>query len=755
MLYRSSGITTTITVTLLCFAFQGTAQQARKNLALKYYNRLDYVKAAYAYDELADISLKAGQKGKSVDWEMVRKAGETAFLSRNYKAAGRYYGKLFTSKSVNTDDYRLYFETLRYLGDYKTGTGLIDSLYTIDPSNTVVAAYKKFSGYWEVLRKDSLRFTIEAQPFNKGTGDFGPAFFENGIVYATNRRQGNINGKYGWDNLNFLDVYFTRREGGKFAEKGKLQSKKFKTTLHDGPIAFDKEFKTAYITRNRIEKDVKKGELVRLGLYISEKDADNKWGEPQPFVYNSKDYSIGHASLSADGTTLFFASDMPGTLGKADIWKCEKVAGVWTKPVNLGHLINTPEDELFPYISPENNLYFSSRGHVGLGGLDVFESRNISRSFMPPVNMGYPLNTRYDDFSLITENGGKTGFFSSDRVDCIDRIYGVNMENRLRLDVKGVVKDEGNRSVLKHADVTIKNLTTGDSLSVRTDSTGTFTAPLLTGCKYTFVPTREGFKPTASPVKLDTDGATVSTTYEVELFMVPDKPADSPGERIFAVRVWDCETGKPVAGLEMTVVETSSQTEVRHITDSNGKIYIRAQFTQSPVPAEFTVFNKAMEMDGTGRAYRPKKETLLFDTKADEADLTLSKGICLTAMKENDAVVLEDIYYDYNKATLRPVSIVQLDKAYRFLVKNPNARIQLSSHTDSRGSAEYNLSLSDRRAKSCVDFLIRERGISPDRLEWKGYGESRLLNNCKDGVKCSEEAHQLNRRTEVRVLKID
>jgi outer membrane protein OmpA-like peptidoglycan-associated protein len=754
MINKRSVIKITMLAILLTVSSQVMAQQARKNLAQNYYNRLDYVKAATVYSELADNSLKSGKKkGKSVDWDMVRRAGETSYLSRNYKNAAKYYKELVTSKSLNKDDYMFYFETLRYLGDYKTSGSLIDSLYAVDASNPKVAAYKRVSNYSELLRKDSLRFKVSDLPFNKGVGDFGPAFFEDGMVYATNRRQGNINGKYGWDNLNFLDVYYTKRENGNFAKKGKLQSKKFKTTMHDGPIAFDKDFKTAYITRNRVEKDVKKGDLVRLGLYISERDANGKWGVPQPFAFNSKDYSVGHASLSVDGNKLFFASDMPGTVGGADIWKCEKVAGVWGKPVNLGDQINTPDDELFPYISPENNLYFASRGHVGLGGLDLFESRKGGQSFMMAMNMGYPLNSQYDDFALITENEGKNGFFSSDRKDYIDRIYGVAMASRVLIDAKVVVKNEKDNSVLKNTDVTIRNSTTGDSLVIKTDSTGSFLTPLYGGSEYEFVATLKDFKPVA-PIKLSTANVTSSKTFDVELLMIPNKPI-SLDSGMFVLRVLDCETNKPVVGLEMILVESVTKEVVRYQTDSEGKIKLPSKLNKLPHRVEFTVSNKAMEMDADGKAYRPEKHTVTFTMDGTEPDLTLLKDICTTSMKENDAIVLEDIFYDYNKATLREISIVQLDKAYNFLVKNPNARIQLSSHTDSRGSAEYNMSLSDRRAKSCVDFLTQKRGIDPSRLEWKGYGESQLLNNCKDGVKCSEAEHQLNRRTEVRVLKIN
>jgi outer membrane protein OmpA-like peptidoglycan-associated protein len=169
---------------------------------------------------------------------------------------------------------------------------------------------------------------------------------------------------------------------------------------------------------------------------------------------------------------------------------------------------------------------------------------------------------------------------------------------------------------------------------------------------------------------------------------------------------------------------------------------------------EFAVINEALEMDADGVTYRPVVKKLFFVLRGNEANLTVEKEMCLTKLREGDEIVLEDIYYDFDKWDLRPLSIVRLNKAYDYMMRNPGVKLQLSSHTDSRATYEYNIRLSERRAKSCVDYLVKVKGIPASRLTWKGYGETRLVNGCSDGVPCSEEEHQMNRRTEIRVIKM-
>lgn len=740
---------------VLLFVVCASGQGAKKNLADNYFSYLDYFKAAPVYDELAKQAAKLAEKGKAADWEAVRRAAQCNFYIRNYAKSVKWFDILDKAKSASKDDYIMYFEALRYTADYNKARVFLDSLKRMDPNDKKVREYLRQANYFDALKRDSARFKIKEMPFNKGIGDFGSAFYNGGLVFVSNRRSGTFRGNYGWDNLGFLNLYFVKKRDTLFRKTANLQNKRFKTGPHDGPVYYSKDGKTAFVTRNRTEPDAKKGERVHLSLYVMQKGSDDKWGIPQPFPYNSNLYNLGHAALSSDGKTLYFASDMPGGQGGVDIWKSDKQNGGWAKPINLGPEFNTPDDEMFPYISDEGNLYYSSKGFVGLGGLDIFESRsNGLGGLIPPINLGYPLNTQYDDFALILEKGGKTGYFSSDRKDYIDRIYGVRM-NLIQLNLEGFVfSGKDNNEKVPDARVVIRNKVLGDSIVTKTDSLGRFFAPLATESDFEITADKEGYTPLPG-VNISTKGVTESKKIPAEIQLLPgDKPNTRTGEGVFLVRVLDCDTKQPVKGLNLVIQDMETGLEMNTRTNDKGEAFVKQSVKEFPVGKEFALINEALEMDASGVSYRPTVKKLFFVLKGTETDLTVSKEVCLTKLREGDEMVLEDIYYDFDKWDLRPLSVIQLNKAYDYLARNQGVKLQLSSHTDSRATYEYNITLSEKRAKSCVDYLVKVKGVSSSRLTWKGYGETRLVNGCADEIPCSEEEHQKNRRTEIRVLKL-
>lgn len=761
----------------LVFPVVAFSQSAKRDMADKYFGYLDFSNAAPMYNELASKNAKKFKKGKAVDWEVIRRAAQSSYYIRKYDKASKWYELALQGKAATTDDLKAYFESLRYSGNYGRANAIIDTLIKLDSADAKILEYKLQTNYFNYLKNDSASFSVKKMPFNKNLGDFSPVYHEEGLVYASARRKGSLNREYGWDNLAFLDLYYVKKKNGEYPKKSKLLRKSYRSSVHDGPVFYSKDGKTAFLTRNRKEKDARRGEYIVFGIYILQKGDDGKWGELQPFHYNSKDYSVGHVALSPDENTMYFASDMPGGLGGVDIWKSEKQGGGWSKPVNLGKIINTTDNEMFPYISQDGTLYFASKGHVGLGGLDIFESRKLGDGFSHPVNLGYPLNTQYDDFGLITLDG-KTGFFSSDRNDYVDRIWSVEMPNRKVFDLRGKVSNEMAKSEhIKNADVVIKNITLGDSILTKTNADGDFFAPLLAESDYVVTASKPNYK-SGKPVTLTTKGLTESTTLTAQLYVSPDQdkidlliPEDfmvdsagnkveivrprDPGEGLLVVKVLDCETAKPVVGIKLILQDIETGVESRITTNENGEIIIRQAAIDLPLSREFAIINEALEMSANGFSYLPTVKKVYFIFRGNEPNMTITKTVCLNNLKEDDFFELKDIYYDFDKATLRPASIVQLDKAYDFLMRNQNVKVELSSHTDSRASHAYNINLSQRRAQACVDYLTKVRGLSAGRIVAKGYGEIKLVNECSDGVECTPEQHQMNRRTEIRILKLN
>lgn len=729
-----------ISVLLLQSVYLQAQGMNRKGLAEKYYSMLDFASATPIYNELARKALKQDRKGREANWDAVRRAAQANFYMRNYEKAAGWYRELMKGNALQAEDYMRYFETLQYLGAYAEADHYLDVLEKSGYPSEQVQEYKKNAAYYVYLKKDSALSDIYEMPFNKGLGDFSPAFYDNGLVFASNRRNPTLSSNYSWDNRAFLNLYYSAAKEGSYERKARLLRRSFKTRNHDGPVFYSRDGHTAYITRNRTENDLPKGAVTGLGIYIAYKGKNGKWGRAQPFAYNSTTYSTGHASLSADEKTLFFTSDMPGGKGGTDIWMSSLSEGVWGEPQNV-EAVNSSGDEMFPFQAPDGTLFFASDGYVGLGGLDIFEARTVNSAFANPVNLGYPVNSNGDDFGLITRDG-KQVWFSSDRKDFYDRVYGGHI-SRVHLSVRGIVKEGSARRPAADARVIVYNKTLQDSLVLTTDSSGHFSAELNRDCDYEILVDKKNFT-LVSPVQVSTRNQASDKTYEPALEL-------NTNPTVLKLQMQNSETGIAPGRGAIWLRDAGKMKKYRLELDPEGVVQVPEELTgiAEECPYEWHGYITP-EISG----YTPAEKEVTVQVTCDELYGTVTRVVGVDRIREGTTLTLDDVFYDYGKATLRPESMVSLDKAYTFLEQNPNIRVQLASHTDSRGSDSYNMSLSQRRAQSCVDYLVKVKGIPPARIVAKGYGETMPVNKCKNGVPCSEEEHQANRRTEIRVLKV-
>jgi outer membrane protein OmpA-like peptidoglycan-associated protein len=366
---------------------------------------------------------------------------------------------------------------------------------------------------------------------------------------------------------------------------------------------------------------------------------NGEWKNLEEFPYNSDDYSCGHPTLSEDGKTLFFVSDMPGSMGGTDLYKSQLDNGQWTNPVNLGYTVNTAGNEMFPYIHHDGALYFSSDAHNSLGGLDVFITYNNGLRWAQPENLNYPLNSSKDDFGFSLSSDDSSGFVTSSRASA-DKIYSF-----------------------------------------------------------------EKFPPTFN------------------LFgSAKDKFSNMPVKDVL-VEITDAKTGEVI----------------KMVSNENGK------------------FELILRPESEYRLYCTKLGCFSRTDKISTKGLKYSQDFYADFLVEpiiiNKPIVLENIYYDFDKWNIREDAAKELDKLVKILNDNPKIDIEMGSHTDVRGNDQYNQILSDKRAKAAVDYLISQ-GIDSNRLSYKGYGEKVLVNACVNDVYCSEEDHQKNRRTEFKVTEI-
>ncbi len=721
-------------ILFLILAVSLSAQGMRKKLADDYFNALAYESAAPIYKDLGSNTLK----GKSQDWDVVRKGALSYFLSQNYVQSEKLYSAMFTANQTNAEDNHNYAEVLRVLGKYDQAATVIKAIAVSDPQDVWAQNYLKDNQYFSDLKRDSATYKIKKLPFSKGLGDFAPMLYKENILFTSYRHnEAFVNRVFGWDQTFFVNTYIARPDKNgeyKSAQIVKMGGSK-ELIPHDGPYAVDENHSITMVTMN-IPGTYGKTEIVRLGLFFSPVDANtfpkgtNKV-DLQPFPYNSTQYNVGHACFSPDGNTLYFASDMPGGFGKSDIYKSTYSNGSWGKPENLGSTINTAYDEMFPSISHDGDLFYASKGLVGLGGLDIFMARHSNGNFEEPENLGYPINTSADDFAITLTKEGNKAYFSSNRGDHYDRIYETNMYVPEFI-LNGIVTENNtNKTPLPNTEVVIKNLTTGTEEKMMTDSTGHFKHKLRKNTSYEVTTQKEDYE-SQDVYTVSTVGKIKSENFDATLQLKSIKVN-------VKIKIIDKETKKPLVGVKVKLKDDGTGNIIEYQTDSEGNLSF--------------ISDRKHDYSLTSHFHSHKDGTGAFNTRVAKEVELVEATFEMEQIKKGDVFVFNHIFYDYNKATLRDESTEELDKLAGFLLENLNIKVELSAHTDSRGTAKDNLNLSQKRAQSCVNYLIK-KGIPKENIVAKGYGEEKLVNSCTDGVECTEEQHQANRRTEIKVLSV-
>ena len=419
---------------------------------------------------------------------------------------------------------------------------------------------------------------------------------------------------------------------------------------------------------------------------------------------------------------MIFASDKPGGIGGADLYKCVWQDGKWSDPINLGDKINSIGDELFPFVSNGGTLYFSSNGWPGNGGLDVFYQDNQNKE---PKHIGNPINTNADDFGIYFDEFTGKGLLSSNRNEFKDEVYAISKPiYKIEAEIELLTCDN---KPLSNKSISVRNLKTNQEQRILTDDKGRILLSPLMNSIYRFEYNGEG--------NLEACSAEKTFNSEGKILVSLASKYKSNSVKFTVVD----ENGENLEGAQLTYYSRGSSTK-KVITDKDNSTILLSP--QEIAETDSIVANKINYYDG--RLIWSKNE----DCKVD-------KLLKLSIQKRTDSefIKLENIYYDFDLWNLRPEGKLELDKLVRYMQQHPDLTVELGSHTDSRGSDSYNVRLAERRSKSCVSY-IKSNGIPDDKIIAKGYGENQLVNNCSNGVKCSKEDHQLNRRTELKI-KLD
>lgn len=712
------------------------AQKLKQKRAAELYETYSYKESIKRYEEITD---------KSTD--IKRKLAQSYYNIGNFKKAEKYYAEVCSAPDKKAEDIYSYAAVLAINKKYEESVKWMKEYNKLVKNDSRSRRWLENSSFYKDLQKDKGIFKIENLNINTKQEDFGTAYYKDKIVFASTREGIElIKRKWNWNDLPFLNLFIATPDSNLHFKDFKLFYKKVNKKFHEGPASFSKDGNFMAFTRNNYRGKSSDG-IIKLEVYTSEYK-HGKWQKPVPLHFNSKEYSVGHPSLTPDGKTMYLASDMPGGIGGVDLYVIHrKKDGSWTDPENLGETINTEGNEMFPFIHPEGFLIYSSDGLPGLGGLDVFIALKDGNKFKKPENLGVPINSNYDDFALILDDQQESGYFSSNRVGGKgdDDIYLFRLLRPLNKKlIVGVAKDQ-NGNILSGVEVNLYDENGNVVATVVTGADGKYQFEAEPNKFYSLDGTKPEYKKGTNTADTHTDDYIIEANLVLEI---------SPKFSLYCI-IKDEQTMQPLDSVKVSMVDKiKNKTEIIY-TPKTGDFYrkLNDRKLNDSLSYELTlekegyltkkfVYNQKLYREGQYNMH----EEMNFLMQKIEKGLDLGK-----------IININPIYFDLDKSNIRPDAAIELDKIVKVMNDNPTMVIELGSHTDCRGSKEYNRKLSDRRAKSSAAY-IKARITNPERIYGKGYGESQLVNKCEcEGsrkVPCTEEEHQQNRRTEFKIIKM-
>ena len=608
------------------------------------------------YKEAIVLYEKVLEDGKTNGQETINKLADSYFNINEYINAKKWYDKLYEMQqtTMSENNFIKYIECLKANRDTDKANQLLKSYYSKNKIKMKTLAFQKIE--LDSLEKKKNLYTVKNLNMNCNMSDFGAVKYgPNKVIFYSTRDTSKFNSKmYSWNEQPYLNTYIAEKNiGTGELENTMLFLENLNSNYHDATLTFSKDLKTIYYTSNYLKKNsIKTNKEGYSNMKIIRGQIENdKIINQEVLNFNNENFSCAHPALSDDGKYLFFVSDMPGGLGGTDIYYAEVFEdGSLNTPINAGSSVNTVGREMFPYFE-DNTLYFSSDGHFGNGGLDIFESKLVGKNkFSIPTNLGTTVNSNMDDFAYTYDSETRDGYFSSNRSmgkGDDDIFYFTKEKPQMFQTYSGNVLDEKTKLAIPLASVKVFDSFGDEIQTIQTDDIGYYKVTLPCSSDFNLKFSKEGYSSKTVAVKTD----------------------DIPLKEM-----------------------------------KNNTVYL-------------VNYDSLIEKDG-----------------------------------DVEKIKVNPIYFDLNKYNITSKAEVELEKVYYAMTQFPDLIIRIESHTDSRGSDSHNLTLSDNRAKSTQSYLLG-RGINPSRIESAiGYGETRLKINCPNGVKCSEEQHSINRRSDFIII---
>ncbi len=621
-----------------------------------------YVDAAKAYESAID------RGDNSIT--LLQKAGDAHYFNTDMAQANKWYDLLISEyeKQVDPEYIFRFAHSLEGIGEHKAANKWMKAFAKAsDKKDQRISDYAQNKQTLEEVLAIPAQFELNNLDINTEYSDFGPTYYGNKLIYSSAIDTSYfIKTRYQWNEQPFLNFYVGKiNAAGNKVTREKEFSKVLNTKYHEATIAFAEDGKRIYFTRNNYDGDLHRDSegINHLKLYTAEitidDDGKKEWKNVQELPFNSNNYSTGHPTISKDGKKLYFVSDMPGSIGFTDIFVVDILGdNTYSTPQNLGPKINTSGREMFPFIT-EDKLYLASDGHLGIGGLDVFESNFSNGAFEDPQNLGKPLNSELDDFGFIIDGEGTLGFVCSNR--------------------------EGGK---------------GDD-----------------------------------------------DIYAIQRIANSLNPSPNACTQLAKGYVTNARTGERISNATVAIYDSKGNKITETISKENGDYELNYDL----------LCNERYEVKVEKTGYSPNNKIFVTSAITSETIVPLS-------LETIDELVVEEggllkikigiIFFDLDKDYIRPDAAIELNKIVTLMSQNPKMQIRIESHTDSRSDDAYNMDLSQRRANSTKDYLVRQSIASDRILKATGFGETKLLNECINGISCDEVQHQLNRRSEFIIEKL-
>ena len=635
---------------------------------------------------------------------------------------------------------------------------------------------------------------VNERSINTAFQEYSPAFYDKGLVFIASNPAVNKDKKEDAQlGQSTTSVFYAKRSNDGIFQRPVPFADELTTKFYDGPLSFNAAGDVVFFTRTNLRKGklkVGRDGKVKLKIYSAKLNVSKGiWDNIEELPFNSNNFDCMHPSVSVDGQQLYFASNRPGGNGGLDLYVSFMQKGKWGAPINLGKSINTPQNEVFPFIHRDNTLYFATNGRKAVGGFDIFWTKKNVDIWLAPTAMPEPINSPSDDFGIILTEDKRSGFFSSNRAS-----------------------GQGDDDIFSFIDAsvdirTLKNKMNSDEIQEKTKQTKREEVPNQ-------APTSN--KKSEWEGSGHEDGMSNQTKSQRQNVVYVNRNIENSKTVIVEISTIDKATNLPIPDVKVSIINMESIKNATFMTDAEGNVRgLRAEsgaeipidilpsqevvsdingiVTVAAQVGERFIFNflkheyhskyvvkTVAKGDSRVAAFmvKPYAKSVLVNTKGLrlQNDTLPTPNLSVGETGWNDGkhgdydfeepqyemidepivnnykFEMRNIYYGVGDAEVNEEAKMELAPLLKIMLNDPKVDIEIASHTDSNGKTAFNMSLSQLRADNIKTFFV-EKGISPDRIRAFGYGETMIRNHCKRGVKCSEEEHAQNRRTVIKIVK--